>query len=436
MGCETRRSEGRARPLLAVLHQQGADLEAGRTAGQQVALEVVEGEPAVDDVLDDEDVAVGQVDVEVLHDAHHPRRPGGAAVGGDRHEVDLDRQRDGPGQVAHEHEGALQHPDEQRRSVGVVVGDLPAELDDPGLEVAARTPPMRRPRRGPPTAGPSTVTSHPPRRPRPDCTGVSSGAGSVPDPASDGPGRDGPVTRDSRPTDRTTRRPPGTSVARAPAGPRPAPARRRRAVAGGDRLPVSQAPDAPPGRRRRGRRPGPGRPRGRPARPARRGGRRRRPARSAWRARTGTTSRPAMAEHRGSSSWRTRLRTNRGSSFEGSWTGRRPSRRQSASVSDRRRSSRGWAGPARMAASPCDAGAPQQVGQHRLGLVVGRVAGGGARAEDPVSGRPGPRLEVRAVRDGHPHGAERRPEPFGGRAPPPRPRPPSRPGARGPRGRR
>src|SRR6202035_2264287 len=98
----------------------------GRAPGQQVALQIVEGEPAVDDVLDHQYMAVGQVDVQVLHDADHTRGAGGAAVGGHRHKVHLDREVDGAGQVAHEHERPLEHPDQQGRPPAVVGRDPPA----------------------------------------------------------------------------------------------------------------------------------------------------------------------------------------------------------------------------------------------------------------------------------------------------------------------
>src|SRR4051794_1712382 len=46
--------------LEAVLHQQRADLEAGAMAGKEVAPQPAQREPAVHDVLDDEDVPVGE----------------------------------------------------------------------------------------------------------------------------------------------------------------------------------------------------------------------------------------------------------------------------------------------------------------------------------------------------------------------------------------
>ena len=61
------------------------------------------------------DVAIGEVEVEVLEDAHDAARARRRAVRRHRHEVELDRQVDRARQVAHEHERALEHADEQRR---------------------------------------------------------------------------------------------------------------------------------------------------------------------------------------------------------------------------------------------------------------------------------------------------------------------------------
>ena len=48
-----------------------------RVAGQEVAAQIRQRQPGVDDVLDHEHVAPGEVEVEVLHDAHHAAGPGG-----------------------------------------------------------------------------------------------------------------------------------------------------------------------------------------------------------------------------------------------------------------------------------------------------------------------------------------------------------------------
>ena len=106
--------------LLALFEQQRADLEALGAARAEVLAQVVEREPGVDDVLDDQHVAAEQVDVEVLHDAHDAAGLGRGAVGRDRHEVDLDGEFDRAHEVGHEVDGALQDADEQRRVLGVV----------------------------------------------------------------------------------------------------------------------------------------------------------------------------------------------------------------------------------------------------------------------------------------------------------------------------
>src|ERR1017187_5201985 len=121
--------EGHA--LLPLLHQQGADLETRRAARLEVPAEGVEGEAAVDDVLDHQHVAAGQVGIEVLHDPDHARGAGRAPVRRNRHEVDVDREVDRAGKVAHEDHGTLQDPDEERRVVGVVGRDGGAQLGHP-----------------------------------------------------------------------------------------------------------------------------------------------------------------------------------------------------------------------------------------------------------------------------------------------------------------
>ena len=75
-------------------------------------------------------MATRDLEVEVLQDPHDPGRPGGRAVAGDRHEVELERQGDLAGEVAHQDEGALQHADEEQVPVPVVVGDALGELPD------------------------------------------------------------------------------------------------------------------------------------------------------------------------------------------------------------------------------------------------------------------------------------------------------------------
>ena len=62
-------AQGDLDALLALLDQQGADVEALRLAGLEVAAQIVQRQAAVDDVLDDEDAAALELGVEVLDDA-------------------------------------------------------------------------------------------------------------------------------------------------------------------------------------------------------------------------------------------------------------------------------------------------------------------------------------------------------------------------------
>src|SRR5207249_8706706 len=58
----------------------------------------------------------------------------GVAVARDRHEIDLARNRQGPHQVGHEEDRALEHADEQQVAAFVVDRDLLAELGDAALQ--------------------------------------------------------------------------------------------------------------------------------------------------------------------------------------------------------------------------------------------------------------------------------------------------------------
>src|SRR5215204_2317256 len=154
------------------LREERADLERGGLTGLQVANQIGEGQPRVDDVLDDEHVAPLDVHVEVLEDPDDARRLGRPRVAGDRHEVDLAGNGQVPHQVAHEEHRALEDADEQQVLPGVVVRDLFAELGDPTLErlfvdqrLADRA--LELSLRHAPPSHPARRRSPEPRRPRP-----------------------------------------------------------------------------------------------------------------------------------------------------------------------------------------------------------------------------------------------------------------------------
>jgi hypothetical protein len=117
------------------LGEQRADLERARLAGAQVLEQIVQGQPGIDDVLDQEHIAIGDRGVEVLEDPDHARGVGRRAITGDRHEVDLARDFELPHQVGEEEDGALEHADHHQVATGVVAVDLGAELDDPPLQL-------------------------------------------------------------------------------------------------------------------------------------------------------------------------------------------------------------------------------------------------------------------------------------------------------------
>ncbi len=121
--------------LQALFEEERAHPEGAGGPGGEVLAQVLQGQPGIHDVLDDQDVTAGQVQVEVLLDPHDTAGSGRGPVRGDRHEVELDREVDGAGEVAHEHAGALEDPDEQRGPVGVVGRDLLAERGDPSLQL-------------------------------------------------------------------------------------------------------------------------------------------------------------------------------------------------------------------------------------------------------------------------------------------------------------
>src|SRR5205823_2428692 len=112
----------------ARLDQQRTDLQRARVPPAQVPQEVVQGEPRVDDVLDDQDVLSLDRRVEVLQDPHHPGGIGQRAIAGHRHEVELAGQVDRAHQVGQEEDRSLQDPEQQDLTAAVVAADLGSQL--------------------------------------------------------------------------------------------------------------------------------------------------------------------------------------------------------------------------------------------------------------------------------------------------------------------
>jgi hypothetical protein len=93
----------------------------------------VEGQPGVDDVLDNDDVPVLDTRIQVL-DEPDRRRPTGLVgrVAGELDEVDVVQDPDRARQVGEEDEARLQGRDQDRLATFVVGGDLGAQFGDAG----------------------------------------------------------------------------------------------------------------------------------------------------------------------------------------------------------------------------------------------------------------------------------------------------------------
>src|SRR6266567_3129191 len=296
------------------LLQQRAHLEAGRLASPEVLQQVVQREPRVDDVLDQQDVPPGDLVVEVLEDPHHARRLRRGAVRGHGHEVELHRQLDVAGDVGHQDERALQHPHEDQVAAPVVLGDPLPQLPDLALDLVAGDedlfdlvlvgfhvyPPGGDSR----TYSLSRRAASPPgsdaRRPG----GFAANARTASTCAASG---EPPSERIARTTTREASGRGRASSTSAASAVRPSSAK---TVASAWSASASSSPASSC-------------------------------SRPAVRARASVTLRPTAASSCGMTRVRTATRMNAGSSFIGSWRGRSPSERQNATVSRRRTSSNG-----------------------------------------------------------------------------------------------
>ena len=106
--------------------------ERGGIAERQRLAEVVERQAGVDDVLDDQDVAAGDLRVEILEqaDARMAALVGAGRVARELDEVEAVVDPDRARQVGDEDDARLERRDEQRLAPFVVAGDLAAELAD------------------------------------------------------------------------------------------------------------------------------------------------------------------------------------------------------------------------------------------------------------------------------------------------------------------
>ncbi len=106
------------------LAQQGADLDRGGVAGGQVGGQPAQGQAGVDDLVDDQHVAAGDVGVEVLEDADDAGALRAGAVRRDRHPVHLEVPVERPRHVGHHHHRAAEDADDEQVLALVVLLDL------------------------------------------------------------------------------------------------------------------------------------------------------------------------------------------------------------------------------------------------------------------------------------------------------------------------
>ena len=117
-------------PPVRPVEERGGCERAGLPEAQRPE-EVVEREAGVDDVVDQQDVAPADVEIEVLQQADAVLAARiGAPVACELEEVDPVHDRDRPREVGEEDEAGLEQADQDGLSAGVVLGDLPAELGD------------------------------------------------------------------------------------------------------------------------------------------------------------------------------------------------------------------------------------------------------------------------------------------------------------------
>ena len=111
------------------LIQQCGYMHGGRPADLEIILQIIERNAGIQDVLDQDEMPVGNILIEILVDFHGPRRRC-SAVRGNRHKVHGTRYVHIPHQVRHKDETAFQHADEDRILILKIPGDLFSDLCD------------------------------------------------------------------------------------------------------------------------------------------------------------------------------------------------------------------------------------------------------------------------------------------------------------------
>ena len=106
------------------LVEQGDDRHGARALGHEVGLQEGEGIAGVENILDDDDVAVGDVALQVAGDLHDAGGLRPVLIGGQTDELQLALQLRRAHEVGHKDEAAVQNADEQ----GILPGEAVIEL--------------------------------------------------------------------------------------------------------------------------------------------------------------------------------------------------------------------------------------------------------------------------------------------------------------------
>src|SRR5215510_3453526 len=131
----------------AALVEKHARPHASGPARLEHPLQRVERQTRVDDVVDDEDVTVGDVDREVDDEAHRARGGRGRAIAGGAHEVEGDIDREVTHEISDERDRTLENSDQDGCGPRVVAGDRGSELGHARGELAFRDEHSARPRK-------------------------------------------------------------------------------------------------------------------------------------------------------------------------------------------------------------------------------------------------------------------------------------------------
>src|SRR5687767_13386576 len=183
-----------------LLVQERTDREAARLPLTQQGRKALKGLPAINNILDEQDVFTGHVGFRVVKEPDHPAGNLLGAVGARYQEIHLERTLDLPDQVAQKDEAPLEEAEHEELTLGISRADLPPQLrhlaGDGGLVVHDGPDPLAagpaehvrraqrrhesppRPQRAPagPTGTLRGATPPIPRAPAPASSGGGSGA--------------------------------------------------------------------------------------------------------------------------------------------------------------------------------------------------------------------------------------------------------------------